>query len=169
MCSSDLGNPVLQEAITYAIQHKKPVHLIGLVSDGGVHAHINHIKAMCDIISHGGVSDLFIHAFTDGRDTDPKSGVNYLTDLQNHLKHSSGKIASVVGRYYAMDRDNRWERVKLAYDLLVRGVGKKSKDPVQALKDSYQEGITDEFVHPVAITGDDGEPLAKIHSGDVVI
>jgi 2,3-bisphosphoglycerate-independent phosphoglycerate mutase len=163
------SNPVLQEAITYAIQNKKPVHLIGLVSDGGVHAHLNHIKAMCDIITHGGVSDLFIHAFTDGRDTDPKSGVNYLTELQNHLKHSSGKIASVIGRYYAMDRDNRWERVKLAYDLLVRGVGKKSKDPVEALKESYQEGVTDEFVQPVAITGADGEPLAKIHSGDVVI
>jgi 2,3-bisphosphoglycerate-independent phosphoglycerate mutase len=163
------SNPVLKEAIKYAVNNQKPVHLIGLVSDGGVHAHINHIKALCDIISGAGVASLFIHAFTDGRDTDPKSGINYLADLQNHLKHSSAKIASIIGRYYAMDRDNRWERVRLAYDLLVRGIGKKSKNPIEALKESYDAGITDEFVHPVAITTKNGEPIAKIHSGDVVI
>ena len=163
------ANPVLKEALEVAKSSGKAVHLIGLVSDGGVHAHINHLKGFCSIAKAEGISNLFIHAFTDGRDTDPKGGKDYLRDLQQHLAQTTGKVASVVGRYYAMDRDNRWERVKLAWDLLVKGVGTRATDPVAALDASYAAGITDEFVKPVVITGEDGAPLATIKDGDVVI
>jgi 2,3-bisphosphoglycerate-independent phosphoglycerate mutase len=162
-------NPVLVAALDYAEKNNKPVHLIGLVSDGGVHSHTDHLKGLCSIAKERGLSKVFIHAFTDGRDTDPKGGKNYLEDLQKHLSKTTGKIASVVGRYYAMDRDNRWERVKLAYDLMVHGTGKKSPDAVKAVTESYEEGITDEFIKPVVITDETGAPLTTIQNDDVVI
>jgi 2,3-bisphosphoglycerate-independent phosphoglycerate mutase len=121
----------LLNAFEYAKTNDKKVHLMGLVSDGGVHSHISHLKALCTIAKKQGVKDLFIHAFTDGRDTDPKGGINYLKDLQAHMQQSTGKIASITGRYYAMDRDNRWERIKLAYDALVRGKGELVKDGIK--------------------------------------
>ena len=163
------SNPVLKEAFGHARRAGKPVHLIGLVSDGGVHSHIGHLKGLCTAAQAEGLTDVFIHAFTDGRDTDPKGGAAYLRDLQKHLDSSTGKIASVVGRYFAMDRDNRWERIKLAYDLMVKGAGRKSADAVAAVEASYAEGVTDEFIKPVVILGEDGQPLAVIRDGDVVI
>jgi 2,3-bisphosphoglycerate-independent phosphoglycerate mutase len=159
----------LLNAFEYAKTNDKKVHLMGLVSDGGVHSHISHLKALCTIAKKQGVKDLFIHAFTDGRDTDPKGGINYLKDLQAHMQQSTGKIASITGRYYAMDRDNRWERIKLAYDALVRGKGEFVKDGIQALQQSYEVGVTDEFVKPIILTDIDNKPLATIAEGDVVL
>src|SRR6266481_6542853 len=135
-------NEMLLSAFNYAKKNGRAVHLIGLVSDGGVHSHINHLKGICTIAHNEGVKDLFVHAFTDGRDTDPKSGLGFISDLQNHLSKTSGKLASIVGRYYAMDRDKRWERVKLAYDLLVHGKGEETSNPVAAIQGSYDAGIT---------------------------
>lgn len=162
-------NPVLNKAFAYAIENKKNVHFIGLVSDGGVHSHIGHLKGLVSLAQKKGIKKLFIHAFTDGRDTDPKSGLNFLQDLAGHLQKSTGKIASIIGRYYAMDRDKRWERVKLAYDLLVNGKGEKTSEPLKALKQSYDNNITDEFVKPIVVTGEDGAPVAPIVEGDVVL
>lgn len=163
------NNPVLIAAYDYAAQENKAIHLIGLVSDGGVHSHIHHLEGLCTIAAHRKLKRVFVHAFTDGRDTDPKGGVGYLRDLQAHLRKTTGQVASIVGRYYAMDRDKRWERVKLAYDLLVNGRGTSAKDPLKAMEDSYAAGVTDEFVKPVVITGDDSKPLTTITEGDVVI
>jgi 2,3-bisphosphoglycerate-independent phosphoglycerate mutase len=160
---------VLADALEYAKVNNKKVHFIGLVSDGGVHSHINHLKGLCSIAKEKGLQNVFIHAFTDGRDTDPKGGLHYIKDLEAHLAKTTGKIASVVGRYYSMDRDNRWERVKLAYDLMVHGTGKKFTDVEKAILESYNEGVTDEFIKPVAITDEAGKPLAVIEKGDVVI
>ena len=162
-------HPVLASAFAKTKAANKKAHFIGLVSDGGVHAHIDHLKGLCDAAKFHGMEKVFIHAFTDGRDTDPKGGIKYLEDLQNHLTHSAGKIASVVGRYYAMDRDNRWERVKLAYDALVNGEGEKSKDILAAIKKSYSNNVTDEFIRPIIHVGADNKPLAKIEEGDLVI
>lgn len=162
-------NPVLVAALDYAKQNNKPVHLIGLVSDGGVHAHIEHLKGLCSIAKAKGLEQVFIHVFTDGRDTDPKGGKKYLEDLQSHLNQSTGKIASVIGRYYSMDRDNRWERVKLAYDLMVHGTGKKTNNPIKAIEESYQEEVTDEFIKPIVVTDGAGAPVATIKNDDVVI
>ncbi|MBS1557306.1 MAG: 2,3-bisphosphoglycerate-independent phosphoglycerate mutase [Bacteroidetes bacterium] len=162
-------NKVLLEAIQYAKANNKALHLIGLVSDGGVHSHINHLKGICTIAHHQGLKNLFVHAFTDGRDTDPKSGLRFITDLQSHLTKTTGKLASIVGRYYAMDRDKRWERVKLAYDLLVKGAGEKFSDPQQAMQKSYEAGITDEFIKPIVLTDPTGQAIATLHEGDVVI
>jgi 2,3-bisphosphoglycerate-independent phosphoglycerate mutase len=162
-------HPVLVEAFDYAKKENKKVHFIGLVSDGGVHAHINHLKGLCDAAKHHGLSQIFIHAFTDGRDTDPKSGINYLNELKEHLQHSVGKVASVIGRYYAMDRDKRWERVKLAYDAMVHGVGEMSKDFIASMVKSYANEVTDEFIRPIIQVNGDGKPLATIAEGDVVI
>lgn len=162
-------NPVLLQAYAYARKNQKPVHLIGLLSDGGVHSHIYHLKGLCTIAKAQGLERVFIHAFTDGRDTDPKGGLSYITELQQHLKATTGKIASIVGRYYAMDRDKRWERVKLAYDLLVHGTGTPYSNPLKAMEDSYAAGVTDEFIKPVVITGSDNKPMAAIQEGDVVI
>jgi 2,3-bisphosphoglycerate-independent phosphoglycerate mutase len=161
--------PNLNAAFTYAKANGKPVHLMGLVSDGGVHSHIDHLKALCDAAKNAGLQDVFIHAFTDGRDTDPKSGLGYLKELQEHLRHSVGTIASVVGRYYAMDRDKRWERVKLAYDLLVAGHGAASTDALPAVESSYAAGVTDEFIKPIVVTDKGQQPVAVIREGDVVI
>jgi 2,3-bisphosphoglycerate-independent phosphoglycerate mutase len=164
-------NQVLLDALDFARRNNKKVHLMGLVSDGGVHSHINHLKALCDIIKNHSIDRAFIHAFTDGRDTDPRSGEGFLTDLQKHLTATSSpcRIASVIGRYYAMDRDKRWERVKLAYDLLVKGAGTLFADPVEALRESYREGVTDEFIKPVVCVGKNNLPLATIEDDDVVI
>ena len=136
-------NKKLLSAIDYCKTNNKPLHLIGLVSDGGVHSHTSHLRAICDIAKEKGLSDVFIHAFTDGRDTDPKSGLGFISDLEKFLTTSVGRIASVCGRYYAMDRDNRWERVKVAYDLLIKGKGTKSQDILKSITDSYAAGVTD--------------------------
>lgn len=162
-------NEQLLMAIRFAKQNNKPLHLLGLVSNGGVHSHINHLKALIDICKAEGLSDVFIHAFTDGRDCDPKSGLGFLKELQDHLNKSVGKIASVSGRYYAMDRDKRWERIKLAYDGLVNGVGDFSTDAVGAIEESYRNNITDEFIKPTVITNKDQHPVATIKDGDVAI
>jgi len=162
-------NTIFCQALEYAKLNQKPLHLLGLVSDGGVHSHINHLKAITSICKDSGLSEVFIHAFTDGRDTDPKSGYGYLKDLQEHLDHTTGKIASVTGRYYAMDRDKRWERVKLAYDALVSGIGDHVDDVLAAVYASYENNVTDEFIKPIIKNGPDGKPLATIKDGDVVI
>lgn len=163
------ANPVLNSALAYAKEKGKPVHLIGLVSDGGVHSHINHLKALCTIAKHKGVKDVFVHAFTDGRDTDPKSGLGFLQDLIAHMNKTCGRLATIVGRYYAMDRDKRWERVKLAYDALVKGEGKQTGDPIKAIEESYAADVTDEFIKPIVITSSDGAPVVTIKKDDVVI
>jgi 2,3-bisphosphoglycerate-independent phosphoglycerate mutase len=162
------NNNALQSAIQYANKNNKKLHLIGLVSDGGVHSHINHLKALTDICKQAGLEQVFIHAFTDGRDTDPKSGLGFIQDLENHLKQSVGKIASVTGRYYAMDRDKRWERVKLAYDALTKGAGTPVTDAASAITAAYADNITDEFIKPAIITAHEN-PIAVIEDGDAVI
>jgi len=161
--------PALKEALEYAKQNNKSFHLIGLLSDGGVHSHIDHVKALCTIAHEADVHKVFVHAFTDGRDTDPKSGVHFVNELEQHTERTGAKIASIVGRYYAMDRDQRWERVKVAYDLLVNGVGTPSQNLIQSIQEQYKEGVTDEFLKPIVKTGADGLPLATIQEGDVVL
>lgn len=161
---------IIQSAFEYAKTNNKKVHFIGLVSDGGVHAHINHLKALCDAAKVSNLLDdqVFIHAFLDGRDTDPNGGASYIKELQSHLRDAVGTIASVIGRYYAMDRDNRWERVKQAYDLLVNGIGTPTSNLVEAIEDSYHNGITDEFIKPIVAVDANGNPVATINEGDVV-
>jgi 2,3-bisphosphoglycerate-independent phosphoglycerate mutase len=162
-------NHALLDAIRYAKEAQKPLHLLGLVSDGGVHSHINHLKGILDICRKKGLKDVFIHAFTDGRDCDPKSGAKFITELQQYLKGSVGKIATISGRYYAMDRDNRWERIKLAYDAMAKGTGEKISDPLAYIMGSYEKNITDEFLLPAVVTNEEGEPLGSIEAGDAVI
>lgn len=162
-------NEVLLETLRHAKLYSKPVHLVGLVSDGGVHSHINHLKAIVSLCKTENIPDVFIHAFTDGRDTDPKSGFGFLSDLQQHLNETTGKIASVSGRYYAMDRDKRWERVKLAYDTLVSGVGERATDALAAIQHNYDNAVTDEFIKPTVITDRNDHPIATIKDGDVVL
>jgi len=162
-------NLVLVEALTYAKKNNKAVHLIGLVSDGGVHSHTDHLKGLCTIAANHGLKDVFIHAFTDGRDTDPKGGIGYLKDLNNHIAKTTGHIATIVGRYYAMDRDKRWERVKLAYDVMVHGTGEKTTDALKAVEKSYVAGVTDEFIKPIVAVDAKGQPLTTIKDGDVVL
>lgn len=162
-------NPVLNEAFEYARKNNKPVHFIGLVSDGGVHSHIDHLKGLITIANNKGVKNLFVHAFTDGRDTDPKGGLSYIEDLLQHLRKTGGRLASIIGRYYAMDRDKRWERVKLAYDLLVGGIGEATTDPLAAIRKSYDSNVTDEFIKPIVVTDANKKPLATIQEGDVVL
>lgn len=162
-------NETLLKTLQYAKEKGVKLHLIGLVSDGGVHSHINHLKSLIDICEEKGLDKVFVHAFTDGRDTDPRSGLGFIKDLQQHLNKHVGKIATVSGRYYAMDRDKRWERVKLAYDALAKGEGAYATDAIAAIEQSYEHNITDEFIKPVVIKGEDQEPLAKIEEGDAVI
>jgi 2,3-bisphosphoglycerate-independent phosphoglycerate mutase len=162
-------NDDLLNSIRLAKKNQKPLHLIGLVSDGGVHSHINHLKAIINVCKQEGLNDVFIHAFTDGRDTDPKSGLGFIRDLQSHMNATTGKIATVSGRYYAMDRDKRWERVRLAYNALVNGIGEKATDALQAIENSYHNNVTDEFIKPCVIVDEAQQPLATIHDGDVVI
>ena len=161
-------NPVLLDALQYAKKNQKAIHLIGLVSDGGVHSHINHVKGLSSIIHNNGIHNHYVHVFTDGRDTDPKGGKAYVAELEKHLSTTSGKVASVIGRYYAMDRDKRWERIKLAYDLLVHGTGKPFSSAADAIQASYDAGVTDEFINPSCLTSN-GKPIATIQPGDVVI
>jgi 2,3-bisphosphoglycerate-independent phosphoglycerate mutase len=162
-------NKIFLQAVQHAKDNNKPLHLLGLVSDGGVHSHINHLKAVVDICKAEGLTDVFIHAFTDGRDCDPKSGLSFIIELQQHLNYSVGKIASVSGRYFAMDRDKRWERVKLAYDALVNGTGEKATDAIAAVENAYANNITDEFIKPTVILNEGQQPLATIKEGDVAI
>jgi 2,3-bisphosphoglycerate-independent phosphoglycerate mutase len=162
-------NEVLLRSIRHAVSNKKRLHLMGLLSDGGVHSHINHLKAIVSLCVQEKMSDVYIHAFTDGRDCDPKSGLGFIKDLQQHLNKTTGKIATVSGRYYAMDRDKRWERVKLAYDALVNGEGEKATDGIAAVEQSYKSNVTDEFIKPTVIIGSDQKPLATIADGDSVI
>ena len=167
---SFVQNPVLLQALRTAKSQNKKLHLIGLVSDGGVHSHINHLKTIVDCCKSESLSQVFIHAFTDGRDTDPKSGHSFIKNLQDHLDLTkTGKIATVSGRYYAMDRDKRWERVKLAYDALVKSTGGSGSSALQIIEKSYAEGITDEFIKPSVVLDSSGKPLAAIANGDVVL
>lgn len=162
-------NPVLLKAFEHAKTHHKRLHFIGLLSDGGVHAHINHLKALTQIAANQNLENVFVHGFTDGRDTDPKGGAGYVRDIEDHLKKTTGQLSSLVGRYYAMDRDNRWERVKKAYDLLVKGQSTQSQNLYQSVLDSYKQDITDEFILPIIKTDPFGNPIGKIEPGDVVI
>lgn len=163
------ANPAFRKAIDYAKTHQKPLHLLGLVSDGGVHSHISHLKAITTLCREAGLSEVYVHAFTDGRDTDPRSGLGFLRELEEHLSSTTGKIASVTGRYYAMDRDKRWERVKIAYDALVLGAGEMADQILPAVQASYDNQVTDEFIKPIIRAGTDGKPLAPIRDGDAVI
>ncbi len=158
-------------AFNYAKKNNKNVHFIGLVSNGGIHSHIDHLKGLLRSAKTNKVENVFVHAFTDGRDCDPKSGINFIKDLENTLQKTTGKLASVVGRYYAMDRDKRWERIKLAYDLLVKGKGLKVKDEslTSAIQKSYDSDVSDEFIKPIIKVDDNNNPIATIKKGDVVI
>lgn len=160
-----MENPEIKRAYSYAKENNKQIHFMGLVSDGGVHSSLEHLMKLTDIAKEYGISKAYVHCFMDGRDTDPKSGKGFIEELENHLKTTGGKIASIIGRYYAMDRDKRWERVKVAYDLLVNGEGKVASDMVQAMQESYDEGVTDEFIKPIVNADCDG----TIKEGDVVI
>lgn len=162
--------PLLAEAFSYVKASGKAMHYIGLVSDGGVHAHIDHLKSLCTAAHEAGVTRLFVHAFTDGRDTDPKSGLGFIESLQQHLAQTTGQLATVIGRYYAMDRDNRWERIKLAYDALVRGIGTPvSPEGVgAAIQASYDQDVTDEFIKPLVVT-ENGRAVGCIEDGDAVL
>jgi 2,3-bisphosphoglycerate-independent phosphoglycerate mutase len=162
-------NQTLLEAIRYAKENKKALHLMGLVSDGGVHSHTHHLKAIITMCKTEGLEEVYIHAFTDGRDCDPKSGLEFMSGLQDHLNNTVGKIATVSGRYYAMDRDKRWERVKLAYDVMVKGEGNKATDPLKAIEDSYAVGVTDEFIIPTVITDSNGTPVCTVKNDDAMI
>lgn len=158
----------IKEAFEYAKSNNKSVHFLGLVSDGGVHSHINHIKGLAKAAAEYGLKKTYIHAFTDGRDVDPKSGEGFIKDLNEYLEDYPTKLASVIGRYYAMDRDKRWERVKLAYDMMVNGKGHKTENAVEAIKESYKNNITDEFIKPIVVSEND-KPVSTIKDGDVVI
>ena len=160
---------VLVDAFKFAKENNKPIHFLGLLSDGGVHSHINHLFGLLDAAEKYNLDNVFVHAFTDGRDVDPKSGLGFVAQLQNHIKDTSAELATITGRYYAMDRDKRWERVKLAYDALVNGVGEPSTDAINTIQDSYNADVTDEFIKPIIMTDHEGNPKATIKNGDVVI
>ena len=162
-------NPVLTEAFSYARDKGKQVHFMGLLSDGGVHSSDRHLYYLCDMTGEYGIKDVFIHGFGDGRDTDPRSGKGYMKNLLDHLENSNGRVASFIGRYYAMDRDKRWERIKTAYDLLVAGEGYKTRDILDAMQKSYDEGVTDEFMKPISVVGENGEAVGLLKPGDVVV
>ena len=162
-------NENLLAAYKYAKENNKSVHLLGLVSNGGVHSHLTHLTALCDIAKENGLQNVFIHALADGRDVDPKSGYGYVKELEAYLTNSVGKIATLTGRYYTMDRDKRWERVKIGYDAMVNGIGTYKTNVLEAISESYNDGITDEFIKPIILADENGDPIAKIKSGDVVI
>ncbi len=159
----------LIDAFTYAKKNNKSVHFLGLLSDGGVHSHTSHLKSLIDVSQEFGLEKVFVHAFTDGRDVDPKSGIKYIENLENYIQNTPVKLASIVGRYYAMDRDKRWERVKIAYDLLVNGKGEKVTKSTSAILDSYQNTITDEFINPIVMVDANDNPITTIQNDDVVI
>lgn len=162
-------NSVLTEAFSYARDNNKQVHFFGLLSDGGVHSLDRHLYTLCDMTKEYGLKDVFVHGFGDGRDTDPRSGIGYMRNLLEHLKNSNGKIASFVGRYYAMDRDKRWERIKEAYDLIVYGKGNPTTDILDAMQKSYDSEVTDEFMKPIVVVDNNGEAIGKVKEGDVVV
>ena len=162
---SILNNKEIINAFTYAKQNGKSIHFMGLASNGGVHSSLVHLYALCDIAKEYGLQDVFIHCFMDGRDTDPKSGAGFIADIQKHCSQSAGQVATIIGRYYAMDRDKRWERVKEAYDMLIDAKGKQADNMVKAVEESYAEGVTDEFIKPIVNANIDG----RIKEGDVVI
>ncbi len=164
-----MQNPEVKAAFEYAKANGKKVHFMGLMSNGGVHSSLDHVFKLLDISKDFGIEDTFVHCFMDGRDTDPKSGLGFIEQLEAHMAKSTGKIGSIIGRFYAMDRDKRWERVKEAYDLLVKGIGKKSESMVKAMEESYAEGVTDEFIKPIVHVDAAGNPLATIQNGDLVI
>jgi 2,3-bisphosphoglycerate-independent phosphoglycerate mutase len=159
----------LIKAFNYAKENDKNIHFLGLLSDGGIHSHINHLKGLLDAAADYNLSKVFLHAFTDGRDCDPHSGKYFVNDIQEYMAQSTGELASITGRYYAMDRDKRWERIKLVYDALVHGIGKNTTNAVQSIVESYQKGITDEFVKPIILTDEKGNPKATIQKDDVII
>lgn len=163
------NNEELKKSFNYAKNNNKPVHFIGLVSDGGIHAHDTHLHHLCELADAAGLDKVFIHAFTDGRDTDPKSGKGYIKNLESKIENLSAELVSVIGRYYAMDRDKRWERVKLAYDLLVNAKGEKSQDMSASIQASYDNDITDEFIKPISKVDAQGNTIAKIQENDLVI
>lgn len=167
--NSILENPEIKSAFGYAKKENKQIHFMGLVSDGGVHSSLDHLFKLTEISNIYGIQKSYVHCFMDGRDTDPHSGKGFIEALEKHLAQTGGAIASIIGRYYAMDRDKRWERIKEAYDLLVNGIGKKSTDMVRAMQESYDENITDEFVKAIVHTDAEGKPIATIQEGDVVI
>ena len=162
-------NKKLLDALAYAKKNNKSVHLMGLLSDGGVHSHITHLKALCDITQTAGLEKVFIHAFMDGRDTSPKGGAGYIKDVLQHIDNQPVELATVIGRYYAMDRDKRWERIKLAYDLLVKGEGEPTQDVIQTLEENYNNDITDEFLKPIFCADKNNKPVTKIEKDDVLI
>ena len=157
------------DSINYAKKYNKNVHLIGLTSDGGVHSHINHLIELIKIYDEENIPNIFIHAFTDGRDVDPHSGINFIKNLENITKKTSAKIATIIGRYYAMDRDNRWDRTKIAYDLITNSIGERSRNIVESIKKSYDLGISDEFLKPIVMENEYNQPIAKIEEEDVVV
>ena len=159
----------LIKAFNYAKENNKNVHLLGLISDGGIHSHINHAKGLLDAAHKNNVNNVYLHAFTDGRDCDPKSGKYFIKDIEEHMKNTTGELATITGRYYSMDRDNRWERVKLTYDALVEGIGEKSVNALDSINKSYQENITDEFIKPIIMVDENDKPKASIKKDDVVI
>jgi 2,3-bisphosphoglycerate-independent phosphoglycerate mutase len=161
--------PALIDCFRYVKKNGKRLHLAGLVSDGGVHSHLDHLVALCEAAAQHGLEEVYIHAFTDGRDTDPKSGLGFVEDVIRRTRHTGARVASVVGRYYAMDRDKRWERIREAYDLLVHGKGRAVTDPLEGLRQSYADGVTDEFIQPVVVTGAGGSPLATVQDGDAFL
>ena len=162
-------NPVLTEAFRYAREKDKAVHFLGLVSDGGVHSLDRHLYKLCDMTGAHGLERVYIHALTDGRDTDPHSGIGYMKNLLDHLEHSNGQVATITGRYYTMDRDKRWERIKVGYDAMVHGKGTPATDLLAAMQASYDEGVTDEFIRPIIHTDAEGRPVGTIQEGDVVV
>jgi len=162
-------NKTLTDAFSYARDKNRQVHFMGLMSDGGVHSLDKHLYSLCDMTKEYGIKNVFIHGFGDGRDTDPRSGIGYMRNLLEHLKKSNGRVASFIGRYYAMDRDKRWERIKEAYDLLVDGKGTPYTDIIKGMQDSYNNGVTDEFMKAIVITGKDGKPVGTIKEGDVIV
>jgi len=162
-------NKTLTDAFSYARDNNKQVHFMGLLSDGGVHSLDKHLYSLCDMTMDYGLKNVFIHGFGDGRDTDPRSGVGYMQNLLDHLKKSNGKVASFIGRFYSMDRDKRWERVKEGYDLIVSGKGSPSSDIIAAMKESYNAGVTDEFMKPIVVVDNSGKPLGIVKEGDVIV
>jgi len=166
---SIFSNAVLLQSIDYALRNNKALHLMGLVSNGGVHSHIDHLKALLRCCAQKGLTNVFIHVFTDGRDCDPKSGLGFIEELEQYLPTQVGTIATVSGRYFAMDRDQRWERIKLAYEALTQGKGAYATTAAAALKDSYARGITDEFIVPTVLINEAKQPIATLQEGDAVI
>ena len=159
---------VIKDTFRFAKKFNKKIHLLGLISDGGVHSHLNHLKAFIDIAKNYEIES-YIHGFTDGRDVDPKSGIGFVVDLESYIKNSTIKLASIIGRYYAMDRDNRWERIKVAYDALTNGIGKKNNSIIDAIKNSYEKNITDEFIKPIIKVDSNSNPITTISEEDIVI